>query len=166
MDDIRIRDAKLEDIPVIQELAELIWWPTYSPLLEKEQIRFMLDKIYSVETLTRVMIDGTQHFILLQDEKGYQGFAAYGARPEDATIYKLHKLYVDPRNQGKGFGKILINEIKSRLQQQGIQTLDLNVNRYNTAKSFYEKLGFAVIREEDVAIGPYWMNDFVMRLKL
>ena len=166
MNDINIRDAKLEDIPVIQELAELVWWPTYSPILEKEQIRFMLDKIYSVETLTRAMTDGSQHFILLKDEKGYQGFASYGARTEDAAIYKLHKLYVDPRNQGKGYGKILINDIRRRLQDQGIQTLDLNVNRYNTAKSFYEKLGFVVIKEEDVAIGPYWMNDFVMRLKL
>jgi ribosomal protein S18 acetylase RimI-like enzyme len=40
----------------------------------------------------------------------------------------------------------------------------LNVNRYNPAKDFYEKLGFKIILEEDIPIGQYWMNDYVMRL--
>jgi hypothetical protein len=40
------------------------------------------------------------------------------------------------------------------------------VNRYNNAKSFYEKMGFAIVREEDIPIGPYWMNDYVMRKAL
>jgi diamine N-acetyltransferase len=44
-----------------------------------------------------------------------------------------------------------------------VSILDLNVNRHNPAKSFYEKIGFTVLREEDVPIGPYWMNDYVMR---
>ena len=58
----------------------------------------------------------------------------------------------------------LVEEVKRRLKMQGIHTLDLNVNRHNKAREFYEKLGFAVIQEEDVPIGPYWMNDYVMRL--
>ncbi|RAV99528.1 GNAT family N-acetyltransferase [Pseudochryseolinea flava] len=164
MNDVVIRNAGPADIPIIQELAELIWWPTYSPIVAPEQIRFMLDLIYSSAALEKVMQEGTQRFLLLQDDNGYQGFAAFGVRAEDDTIFKLHKLYIDTRNQGKGYGKMLINEIKTRLRQNGIRTLDLNVNRHNKAKSFYEKLGFVVIKEEDVSIGPYWMNDFVMRL--
>jgi ribosomal protein S18 acetylase RimI-like enzyme len=165
MQEIVIREAGIADIPVIQELAEQTWWPTYSSIVEAEQIRFMLDMIYSTETLEKVMNDGSQQFLLLQDENGTQGFASYGIRKEDAAIYKLHKLYIHTRNQGKGYGKKLINEIKGRLMAKGIFTLDLNVNRQNAAKSFYEKLGFAVIKEEDVEIGPYWMNDYVMRLQ-
>lgn len=164
MQEISIRDADLADIPVIQELAEQTWWPTYSSIVEPEQIRFMLDLIYSTASLQKVMQEGSQHFLLLQDSEGYQGFAGYGKRQEDPTIYKLHKLYIHPRNQGKGYGKKFIEEIKVILRASGIHTLDLNVNRHNKAKSFYEKLGFTVIKEEDVEIGPYWMNDFVMRL--
>ncbi|MEI9808163.1 MAG: hypothetical protein WDO16_09960 [Bacteroidota bacterium] len=37
------------------------------------------------------------------------------------------------------------------------------MNRSNNAKLFYEKIGFIVIREEDIDIGNgYLMNDYVM----
>jgi len=110
------------------------------------------------------MQDGSQQFILLKNESGCQAFASYGPRSENPDIFKLHKIYVLPENHGKGYGARLIEEIKKRLIKQNIRILDLNVNRYNDAKNFYEKIGFMVIGEEDVPIGPYWMNDFVMRL--
>ena len=47
--------------------------------------------------------------------------------------------------------------------EAGKETLDLNVNRHNKAKNFYEKMGFQVAYEEDIPIGKYWMNDYVMR---
>ncbi len=126
----------------------------------------MLDLIYSTEALTRVMKDGSQQFMLLSDERGDQAFAAYGPRKEEKLVTKLHKIYVLPDNQGKGYGKVLVNEIIQRIKKENHHALDLNVNRYNPAISFYEKMGFTVIREEDIAIGPYWMNDFVMRKEI
>jgi diamine N-acetyltransferase len=161
-----IKDASAIHIPIIQDIAERTWWPTYSPIVEKEQIRFMLDRIYSHETLSKVINDQSQQFILLYDEKGAQGFAAYGERPEEPGIFKLHKIYVLPETHGKGYGKMLLNEVIDRITSQGSKTLDLNVNRYNSARNFYERMGFRVIREENVPVGPYFMNDFVMRLDL
>jgi ribosomal protein S18 acetylase RimI-like enzyme len=161
-----IKNATIDDIPVIQSIAEKTWWPTYSSILDKTQIEYMLRAIYSTETLTKVMESGTQQFIVLIDERGPQGFAAYGLRPDDASICKLHKIYVLPQNHGRGYGKLLISEIKKRLAAESIKTLDLNVNRHNPAKAFYEKLGFKIMKEEDVPIGPYFMNDYVMRLEI
>jgi ribosomal protein S18 acetylase RimI-like enzyme len=102
----------------------------------------------------------------LHDERGPQGFASYGLRLEDNQICKLHKLYVLPENQGKGYGKSLIDEVRIRAVNLNTHALDLNVNRNNPAIGFYEKIGFVKIKEENVAIGPYWMNDYVMRLSL
>lgn len=163
---ILIYNATTKDIPVIQQLAENTWWATYGSILSKEQLRYMLDLIYSTETLSGVMEDSSQQFILLKDDRGTQAFAAFGARKENAGIYKLHKLYVLPDNQGKGYGRMLIDEVKSRMKNDGVSILDLNVNRFNPAKTFYEKLGFKIIYEEDVPVGPYFMNDYVMRLEL
>lgn len=163
---IRISNATQDDIPTIRTLAEKTWWPTYSPIVEAEQIRFMLNEIYSAEALQKVIHNGSQSFIILHDEHGPQGFASYGARAENPSIFKLHKIYVLPENHGKGYGKILIEEIKKRILSMNIHTLDLNVNRLNRALSFYEKIGFKVIMEENVPIGPYWMTDYVMRLDL
>ena len=159
-----IRDASIDDIALIRDMAEHTWWPTYKGIVTDEQIRYMLDLIYSNDMLTNVMRDGSQHFLILVDDRGPQAFASFGARKEDASVYKLHKLYVLPHNQGKGYGKKLILEIKERLLKKNIHTLDLNVNRQNQARLFYEKIGFVTVREEDVPIGPYFMTDYMMRL--
>ena len=162
---IKFIDAGIADIPTIQDIAEKTWWPAYSQIVTKEQIRYMLDTIYKAEKISETMVDGSQHYILLNNDFVSEGFAAFGRRNEDPAVYKLHKLYVLPQNHGKGYGRLLIEEVKRRLKSEKIGILDLNVNRYNDAKNFYEKLGFSVIRQEDVPIGPYWMNDYVMRLQ-
>ena len=163
---IQILHATLRDIPVIRNLAEETWWPTYSPILPVEQIRFMLDKIYGEKELETVIKSGAQTFVVLHDQNGPQGFASYALRQEDSKICKLHKLYVVPGNHGKGYGKSLIEEVSLRARNLNAEAIDLNVNRHNPALKFYEKIGFVIIKEEDVPIGPYWMNDYVMRLVL
>src|SRR5687768_9914409 len=142
-------DATVQDIPVIQKIAEETWWPTYSSILPAEQLRYMLDKIYATEVLSEHMKKRTQKFLLLMEDTSPEGFAAYGPRPEDPRTFKLHKLYVRPQNHGKGFGKKLIDEVRARVLREGGKVLDLNVNRFNPAKMFYEKIGFTIIREED-----------------
>lgn len=161
-----ILEATESDIPVIQNIAEKTWWPTYGSILTKEQLQYMLDHIYGDEPLKKVIKEKLQNFILLRDENGVQGFASYGMRAGDVHVYKLHKIYVLPENHGKGYGKHLLNHVVDQVRRAGGNTLDLNVNRFNKAKAFYEKLGFEVIAEEDVPIGPYFMNDYVMRLAL
>jgi diamine N-acetyltransferase len=161
-----IINASEKDIPSIQSIAEKTWWATYASILADEQLKYMLQAIYSTEALQKVISENSQSFIILQDESGDQGFAAFAPKAKDPSLFKLHKIYVLPENQGKGFGKILIDEVIKRVSSQGCKSLDLNVNRYNKARHFYEKLGFKVIGEEDVPIGPYFMNDFVMRLEI
>lgn len=161
-----IRKATPNDVETIRQLAEDIWWPTYGPLLDKEQISFMLGEIYSPEKLAYQIDNDVQTYLLLEEDGGAVAFASYSPREENADIYKLHKIYALPKTQGKGYGKALINEVTGRVRAAGKEILELNVNRYNKAKSFYEKMGFSVIYEEDIPIGPYWMNDYVMRLNL
>jgi len=163
---VKILEATMDEIPIIRDIAEITWKSTYSQILNGEQLQFMLDTIYSSQELERVMKDGSQKFLIVKDRHGYQGFASFGARKDEPGVFKLHKIYVLPQNQGKGYGSLLIDEIKKRLMSQGISVLDLNVNRYNGAREFYKKIGFKIIREEDVPIGQYWMNDYVMRLTI
>ena len=45
--------------------------------------------------------------------------------------------------------------------------MELNVNRFNPAKRFYERHGFQVVRDEVIAIGNgYVMDDHVMQRAL
>lgn len=161
----KIAEASQTDIPAIIGIAEITWWRAYSQILSEDQLQYMLHAIYAPETLKSQMLQGTQTYLVLTTDEDHQAFASFGRRPEDSRVYKIHKLYVLPQNQKKGYGQALIDEIKNRVAAKNIRTLDLNVNRFNPARKFYERLGFKVIREEDVPVGPYWMNDYVMRLE-
>ena len=163
---VEIIEANAKHIPVIVRIAETTWAATYHAILTPDAMRYMLDTIYGHETLQKVITDGSQKFLLLKDKNGFAGFAAYGKRPDERGIFKLHKIYVLPENQGNGYGKMLIDAVKKQLAEYEATALDLNVNRHNPAQHFYKKLGFKIIREEDVPVGQYFMNDFVMRLEL
>jgi GNAT superfamily N-acetyltransferase len=161
-----IREATVTDVDAIIQIATDTWWPTYGSILSKEQVTYMLDTIYSAEGIKEQIQSRLQIYLLLIEDDKPVAFAAYSPREDNADIYKLHKLYCLPVTQGKGYGKILINTVANKTKEAGKHILDLNVNRFNNAKSFYEKMGFSVVYEEDIAIGPYWMNDYVMRKQL
>ena len=45
--------------------------------------------------------------------------------------------------------------------------ISLNVNRFNKAFVFYQKMGFEIVAEEDIAVGQgYLMEDYKMELNL
>ncbi len=63
--------------------------------------------------------------------------------------------------------KKLLETVETVAKSMGAENLILNVNRKNKAKTFYEKNGFAVVREEDIDIGKgYFMNDYIMEKTL
>ncbi|WP_435354990.1 GNAT family N-acetyltransferase [Emticicia sp. SJ17W-69] len=159
---ITYKKAKNKDIEQIRLIAEKTWFVTYEPILGKEQPKFMFDLIYSETALAEQMTNG-QVFVLQFADNQIVAFASYSLKDEKESVYKLNKLYLDPTFQGGGYGKKLLSEVESQVKNLGGKILDLNVNRYNKARFFYEKVGFEIILEEDIPIGDYWMNDFVMR---
>ncbi len=161
-----IKEATVADTNAIISIATETYWSVYGPILTEEQIIYMLGTIYSVETISGQIANSIQSFLLLLENEEPVAFAAYSPRTEDPEVYKLHKLYCLPKTQGKGYGKILLNAVANKVKAAGKNVLDLNVNRYNNAKTFYEKMGFVAIYEEDIPVGDYFMNDFVMRKEL
>jgi GNAT superfamily N-acetyltransferase len=104
-------------------------------------------------------------FIIVYDTGNPVGFASY--REEEAQRWKLNKIYVLQNQQGKGTGKYVINYIIEEIKKKNANSLFLQVNRYNNAKTFYEKLGFTEIGFINLDIGNgYFMNDYVMEKKL
>lgn len=160
-----IRSAQFpEDLPAIMLIAEKTWAPTYQSILSPEQLAYMYQEIYQPAALEKQAIEGQQFLLLLQDQKP-AGFAAY-SRLQEATIFKLNKLYVSPSFHGFGFGRLLISAVEEAAKTAGGTTLLLNVNRHNPAKEFYERCGYTVAYQEDIPIGPYFMNDYVMQKEL
>lgn len=160
----RIRTATHSDIQKIIALVQMVWPSTYTAIIGAEQVKYMLEQFYSVEALESQMNNG--HVFLLFEENGIvQGFASY-SEVEERT-FKLHKLYVLTGYQKKGIGKRLIERVEKLVSSHSGEFLRLNVNRDNKAKDFYERLGYSVLKEEDIDIGEgFYMNDYVMEKRI
>lgn len=159
-----IQTAGPADIATIQQLAAVTWAEAYKEILNPVQMQYMLDKFYSSPSLLAQMTEQQHHFILAYDGNEAVAFAAYSPKSStEPTVFRLHKIYIHPNQQGKGTGKALLQYIYNNILPQGATALELNVNRHNPAQHFYAKMGFVITKQEDIDIGNgYWMNDYVM----
>lgn len=163
---ITLRKAKEEDLPVIQRIGTATYWTAYGDILAKEQLDYMLGKFYSIAALRDQLIEG-HIFLIAQEGDTDIGFASYSVFNQGSLTVKLHKLYVLAEAHGKGLGKLLVNEVRDKALELNAASLQLNVNRYNKAKDFYEKMGFVIKETVDIEIGNgFFMNDYVMELPL
>ena len=159
---IVIKAACEADIPLIKELAYTIWNIVYKQILSKDQLAYMLEKMHSMEALSKLMHD--DHKFIIPSEYGVaKGYCCYKLYPEKVRI---EKLYVLPQAHKKGIGKVMVNFVIEKISTQ-VNIMELNVNRHNNAVDFYKRLGFEIVKEVDIPIGGgYFMNDFVMQKKL
>ena len=160
---MQIRKATIADIETIQSIAKTTWANTYT-FLPQGQIEYMLELMYSNNSLLEQMSNKHQFFVAINDEK-IIGFASVSKQDENTC--KLNKLYVLPTTQKTGAGKALLQRVVAYAKENGVKEIQLQVNRNNNAKDFYLKHGFTILYEADFEIGNgYFMNDYVMSLKL
>lgn len=159
---VLIRKAKEEDLPIIQMLAQHTWPSAYGDILSKEQINFMLEKMYDEAELLKQLQAG-HTFLIAADSLEDVGFAGFSVVDYETQTYKLHKIYVLPKMHGNGVGKFLLNEVVDEIKVLGGKLVQLNVNRANKAVGFYENAGFKIKEIVDVNIGNgFFMNDYLM----
>jgi GNAT superfamily N-acetyltransferase len=166
MSEIIITRAGLSDRAFIRSVSERTWPSTYGHIISQEQIDFMLDWMYSDASLEKQMNTGCEFYIASkQNDNGDLdpvGFCSVS--PEDGA-HKLNKLYVLPAAQGTGAGKALLNKSIDVAKAAGSTSLFLQVNKQNTAYTFYLKKGFIKELEFKFDIGNgFYMDDYVMRL--
>jgi ribosomal protein S18 acetylase RimI-like enzyme len=165
MDSYFIQTASVDDVELIQDIAARVWPQTYSSIISSDQINYMLEMMYSAASLREQMTEKRCEFIIISSTERSFGFASFSSVNNE--VFRLHKLYVDIAAQGLGLGKMLLEEVERRCGERGGEILELNVNKFNKAKNFYEKNGFTLYREEVIDIGNgFVMDDFVMRKSL
>jgi diamine N-acetyltransferase len=161
---LSIRKATQSDLQVIQDIAYKTWPAAYSSILTPGALHYMLGYFYSIDALQQQMKDGQQFFIAEVNEQP----VGFGSVSEvEAKVFKLNKLYVLPGVQKTGAGKALMDHAFALATRNNAKQVILNVNRNNPAKDFYEKIGFRIIKEEDVDLGNgVVQEDYVMAIEL
>jgi len=175
----RILPATPAEYETIRRIAHATWPDTFGEILSREQIAYMLEMMYSVDELAKQTADGVVFKLLVEadqpgkrTERGYikgrvtrftpVGYVGY-QKDYLPEVTKIHKLYLLPSTQGKGYGKALIEEVAMIARNENQTKLRLDVNHQNKAIGFYERLGFEKIERCNTDIGKgYLMEDWIM----
>jgi len=166
MSEIIITRAALADRDFIRSVSERTWPSTYGHIISQAQIDFMMNWMYSDESLATQMNTGCEFYIAsIKKEDGKLDAVGFCSVSPEEGAHKLNKLYVLPTAQGTGAGKALLNKSIEVAKAAGSTSLFLQVNKLNTAYTFYLKKGFIKESEFKFDIGNgFYMDDYVMRL--
>jgi ribosomal protein S18 acetylase RimI-like enzyme len=165
MESSTIRIATSSDFHTIRKVVHEVWPIAYREMITPEQISYMLEWMYSDESLHKQVTEEGCVFLVYEEDNIVQGFASFSEI--EKSVFKLHKLYVYTSLHGKGIGRALLDEVKKRAVDLGGKTIELQVNKKNVAQHFYIKQGFSIDHELVLDIGEgFVMDDFVMKLTL
>jgi diamine N-acetyltransferase len=159
-----IRAATLRDIGIIQSIAKTTWPIAYGDIISKDQLDYMLNLMYSDDSLKKQMEKGHQFYLFYLADSP---IAFASVSNEGESIFKLNKLYVLPSTQKTGAGKALLQKVIEHAKSNNGKQIVLQVNKLNIAKKFYLKQGFTVLREDVLELEHgYVMDDYIMGLNI
>ena len=164
---IHIRKASLEDLPVIHEMASVVFPHTYAKILSPEQLDYMMEWMYSIPNLQKQITEENHIYYLAYEDDQPVGYVSI--QPEGKDVFHLQKIYVLPDQQGKHYGQALFMKAIEAIKEIHPEPcqMRLNVNRNNKALTFYEHMGMKMIDQGDFPIGHgYYMNDYIMGLDI
>ena len=161
-----IREAGSEtDRMHLADLARSIWEECFANILSQEQIEYMLGQFQSAEAIGRQMQQGYRYYFILcaGQPAGY-----FGIQPQQNGKLFLSKLYICAAVRGKGVGSAAFRFIEDLCRKQGLHTIRLTVNRYNThAIEVYRHRGFKQVEQRATPIGQgFVMDDFILEKNL
>lgn len=160
---ITTRVATLQDIEAIRQVAEKTWPISYAEMISPEQIRYMLDRMYTSEGIGSSIMAKDEAFILAEDQEHVIGFAGIQFAHPETRYTRLHKLYLLPEYQGKQVGKLLMSEVEKMALLHGTKAIHLNVNKHNPSLQFYQHQGFQILEEMVLDIGNgFVMDDYIL----
>lgn len=156
------RVVQLADLQIIRDLAAEIWPETFQKILSPEQIKYMMQMMYSPEIMEQEFEGGYifEIYRINHQPAGYTVCAKY----ELPGVMKLHKIYLKSQFQGCGIGSKMLQHVIENARNAGFGELRLNVNKHNTkAMNAYLRNGFREIAAVKIDIGDnFYMDDFVM----
>lgn len=146
-----IREAKKEDIEKIENLliqVSELHFEKRTDIIKrryKEDIRSYIQEILNSKD---------KKILVLADEKDIYGLINYKIKQikdnfslKDSKVLWIDELVIDKDYRRKGYGKILIDEIKKISKQLNCDRIELNCWAFNKeAFDFYEKMGMKIQR--------------------
>lgn len=163
---ITYKQAQIEDLTLIKELAQIAFPQTYNSMLPPGQVEYMMEWMYSMESLRSQVEQGHIYHIVY-----YNGVPAgyFSLEHQGNGVWHLHRLYLLGQFQKLSVGKQMFKKAVEYIREHSTlpAKMELNVNRENPAVGFYTKMGMYKASQGDFPIGNgFFMTDYIMALDI
>lgn len=157
---VQIRLAEVNDIPEVRELLRVTWHDTYGKYIPGADLDTYLDTVYSEAKLAEILGAEREDCFVAVSDGNISGWTRL-RRDDDNDIFYLISLYVLPEYQGKGTGKLLLENAISFGLEYRFEKITLGVMEANSdSVEWYKRQGFSVVRDEPFT----WVNTTVNHL--
>lgn len=161
---LRFEQLKASDaagIAAMSAMASTIVKEHFDPLIGPEQNDYMIAMFQTEEAIAGQLEHGYEYYFVYQDEgQAPVGFVAFY---EKENVLYLSKFYLYKNMRGQGLAHELLQFVAEAARTKGLASIQLNVNRGNSAVQAYEAMGFNTIRTQVSDIGGgYVMDDYIM----
>jgi ribosomal protein S18 acetylase RimI-like enzyme len=82
---------------------------------------------------------------VLEDDHGVEGYVCFGATPLTEGVFDLYWIAVDPRQQGQGFGQLLLRFVENEVRRARGRMLLIETSSkesYGPTLRFYQRSGY------------------------
>lgn len=165
---IEILEINSTNIDIVQHVAKDAWPAAFTEILTTQQIEYMMQMMYSTESLIRQIDVLNHHYFIAKIDDKPVGYISIEHHCEEGNKTKIHKIYLLPEYQKMGVGHALYKFAMNEAKQNGDVMVYLNVNKHNQkAISFYKRVGFKLTKEEVIDIGNgFVMDDYVFEIDI
>lgn len=169
---IELRAGLTGDAPTIAALATQVFLDTYATVGVRPDLAHEAFHEYSVQAFAARLAEGRRKFVVAARGAALVGFVevlcAGRASPGGAVVgAELVRLYIQPRSQRAGLGRLLIREAEQLALLASPSALWLTAWEGNAdALAFYRRMGYADVGATTYSFGGNTYGNRVLAMQL
>jgi len=148
-----IRRLAAQDIPEMRKLFRATVLTVNSKDYTKEEVEDWASCGDSVEHWKELLAKN-DYIGALDGQGGIVGFSSMNAEGY------LHSMFVHKDWQGKGVATLLLSEVEKIARRSGVHKISVEVSV--TARPFFEKHGYKVVKEQKAKANRLYLTNYVM----
>lgn len=148
-----IRRLAAQDIPEMRKLFRTTVLTVNSKDYTKEEVEDWASCGDSVEHWKELLAKN-DYIGALDGQGGIVGFSSMNAEGY------LHSMFVHKDWQGKGVATLLLSEVEKIARRYGVHKISVEVSV--TARPFFEKHGYKVVKEQKAKANRLYLTNYVM----
>jgi len=172
MGNCTIRPVDSSEVETLAELGRRTFVAAFASGNAPDDLVSYVERAFAIERMATELAAPDCHFFFAEVEgevAGYLKINTGDAQTEqiDGETLEVERIYVDPRRQGGGVGKALLDFALEEARRRECGTIWLGVWENNAqAIAFYERQGFVPFGKHDFTLGTDVQTDILMRRAL